>query len=342
MPVKVLFWRVRNMKSVLRLIASLRLTTVGMVMLGVGGFVVSKEITGSSWLVVLPLLLLAMNLLAALIINPIFRARPALFGMHIGLMLLVIALAIGQLTRYRGHFEISEGQAFDPETVIVDRTGYIKPVLPQEGTFRQGKVHVNYAPGVVRRETVSHVVLIDGQLMESTDGQPLIINGYRFYLTHNKGFSAILSWQGSTAPAFYQGAVHFPSYPRLAPNQTTRWITPHGTPLELKIEPHNHPQKTAWKLDNSMAGDRLMVRVNGDEGIALTPGQDLNLPGGRLHLIGFRFWIGYRVFYDPTLFWVFSCATITLIFLAILILSKFYRPVVYDRQVTAAVKKVSS
>ncbi|MCU7866212.1 MAG: cytochrome c biogenesis protein ResB [Candidatus Thiodiazotropha sp. (ex Lucinoma borealis)] len=80
-----------------------------------------------------------MNLLAALIINPIFRARPALFGMHIGLMLLVIALAIGQLTRYRGHFEISEGQAFDPETVIVDRTGYIKPVLPQEGTFRQGE-----------------------------------------------------------------------------------------------------------------------------------------------------------------------------------------------------------
>lgn len=43
MPVKVLFWRVRNMKSVLRLIASLRLTTVGMVMLGVGGFVVSKR-----------------------------------------------------------------------------------------------------------------------------------------------------------------------------------------------------------------------------------------------------------------------------------------------------------
>ena len=119
----------------LRALASLRLTTLGLLLLGAGGFAAYRQVEESQWLVIGALLLLSLNLIAALLSNPLFRVRPALFGMHVGLLLLALSLAYGQATRFRGHFEISEGEPFDPARVVVDRASPVPSALPGEGAF---------------------------------------------------------------------------------------------------------------------------------------------------------------------------------------------------------------
>ncbi|MFI0412914.1 MAG: hypothetical protein ACH255_02135, partial [Candidatus Thiodiazotropha sp.] len=129
----------------LRVPASLRITGFGLLLLGAGVLATSRQSDIGQWLIVVSLLLLAINLCAALFSNPLFRVKPALFGMHVGLLLLAVSLAYGQLSRFRGHFEITEGQVFDPRQVIIDRQGVLVPTLPAEGAFTQGTIRINYA-----------------------------------------------------------------------------------------------------------------------------------------------------------------------------------------------------
>lgn len=289
--------------------ASLRLTTFVLLMLGVGGFAASKQLPESQWLVIGPLLLLSVNLVAALISNPRLRVQPALFGMHIGLLLLALSLAYGHMSRFRGHLEISEGQYFDPGQIIEDRKGYLPARLPMEAAFEQGAISVNYAPGVMRRETQSHVVLANGQTVEATDGRPLIIEGYRFYVTHNKGFAALISWLPAAGSQGHMGTLHFPSYPRLAPTQTQSWTAPDGTSLKFTISPTSYSSEEHWTLNRQMSSEQLNVAYEGAV-TALQPGDIMNLSGGALRFEGINMWIGYRIFYDPSLYWCFAAAMI--------------------------------
>ncbi|MEW8298791.1 MAG: hypothetical protein AB2723_16955 [Candidatus Thiodiazotropha sp.] len=297
-------------------LASLRITGVGLLLLGVGSLATSPQGDTGPWLIIAPLLLLALNLGAALLSNPLFRLRPALFGMHVGLLLLAVALAYGQLTRFRGHIEITEGQAFDPGQVIVDRQPLLTLALPEEGAFTQGTVRINYAPGTMRRETLSRVELDNGQASAARDGRPLIIDGHRFYVTHNKGFSALISWWPDQASSPRLGSLHFPSYPRLAPTQSLSWTVPGGTALNLEIRPKSIPQEKSWTLSGSMAEALLLVRLNGKTR-TLHPGERMRLPGGTFRFEAIRMWIGYRIFYDPSLYLCFSSALIVVCCLAI-------------------------
>ncbi len=312
-----------------RLLASLRLTLLGLLLLGVGGFAASRQLAGAQWLVIGSLSLLSLNLTAALLTNPVFRVRPALFGMHVGLLLLSLSLAFGQITRFRGHFEISEGEAFNPTRMIADRVGLISPQPPGEGAFVQAAVRVNYAPGLMRRETQSSVRLADGHLTEATDGSPLIIDGYRFYVTHNKGFSALVTWQPETGAPGQTGTLHFPSYPRLAPMQFLDWTAPDGTALRFEIRPKLHPDDDHWTLSREMAEQRLAVRFDNSE-IVLAAGESRRLPGGGvLRFERIDFWLGYRVFYDPSLTWCFASALIAVCCLGLHLLDRRVR--VYKR-----------
>ncbi len=306
----------RSRTGPVRALASLRLTLLGLVLLGAGGFAASRQLDGGQWLVIGSLLLLSLNLSAALFSNPTFRARPTLFGMHIGLLLLSLSLAYGQATRFRGHVELSEGAPFDPSRVVVDREAPVPSALPEEGTFVQGDVSVNYAPGLMRRETRSRVLRPDGAETSATDGQPLIIDGYRFYVTHNKGFSALVTWWPEPGAVGRTGTLHFPSYPRLAPMQRLTWTAPDGTALDLEVSPLLPPQDTGWTLTREMAEPRLRVGAESD-GVVLQEGDRMTLPGGgQLRFERMSLWIGYRIFYDPSLTWCFASALIAVCCLA--------------------------
>ncbi|MEW8026673.1 MAG: cytochrome c biogenesis protein ResB [Candidatus Thiodiazotropha sp.] len=309
----------------LRPVASLRITSLGLLLLGAGGVVASRQSDAGQWLIIVSLLLLAINLSAALLSSPLFRVRPALFGMHVGLLLLALALAYGQLSRFRGHFEITEGQEFDPRQVIVDRQAVLPTALPLEAAFAQGAIKIDYAPGMMRRQTRSRVVLANNREWTASEGQPLIIDDYRFYVTHNKGFSALISWwpvQGGSPT--HLGSLHFPSYPRLAPMQTLSWMAPDGTALTFEIRPTNIPQDDDWTLSGTMAEALLLVTLNGLT-TRLQPGEAMRLPGGMFRFEGVKMWIGYRIFYDPSLYWCFASALIVICCLAVHLAGRYLR-----------------
>ena len=300
-----------------RRIASLRVTLAGFALLGVAAYAVAAGAAQGRWLIAAPLFLLSLNLLAALLTCRCFRRQPSLFAFHVCLLLLAVLLGVGQLTRLTGHFEIAEGQGFDPASVAIDSRGEWNPGLPAGSAFRQGPIQVAYDPGLLRRGTSSRVFLSgdgQGRPVDVADAKPLVLDGYRFYATHNKGFSALLSWR-SDAGKLLRGTVHFPSYPRLALGQVLEWRTPHGTSVELRLEPDPLPQD-GWILRAQRAGGRLGVRTRDGEDQFLQPGQSLALPGGVLRLEGFGMWMGYRVFYDPTLPWIFACALLAVSMLA--------------------------
>jgi cytochrome c biogenesis protein len=310
-----------------RRIASLRLTLAGFVLLGLGAFATAAGTARGRWLIAVPLFLLALNLLAALLTCSCFRRQPALYAFHVCLLLLAILLGVGQLTRLTGHFEISEGQGFDPAAVVIDSRGEWNPGLPIVNAFRQGPIQVGYEPGLLRRGTSSRVWLFgdgEGPPVDIADGKPLVAEGYRFYATHNKGFSALLSWRSGGGEVL-RGTVHFPSYPRQALDQVMQWRTPQGTPVELRLEPDPLPQD-AWVLRAQRAGGRLWVRARDGEDRVLQTGQSLALPGGVVRLEGFGMWMGYRVFYDPTLPWIFACALLAVSMLAWHLWSRLERP----------------
>jgi hypothetical protein len=303
-------------RRLLRTLASVRLTLGGFLLLGVAVLAASRGWPGGHWPVTAVLSLLALNLAAALLVNPAFRALPALFGFHFGLLMLVLCLGVGQLTRFKGHLELAEGQDFDPAVVVTDRRAWLEPSLPREGAFRQGAINVNYAAGLVRRDSLSTVTLDDGRELHAGDGHPLVVDGHRFYLTHNKGFSALLRWEGRDKRQTRRGVVNFPSYPRLAPQQERQWRTPGGTQLTLLLQPSPYPQDANWRLDRGRAGGSLWVEVPGNGSMELVVGDYLDLPAGRLHLEGLGMWMGYRVYHDPSLPWLLVSALISMGFLA--------------------------
>ena len=94
-------------------LASLRLTLVGLLMLGAASVAVYKlDQSATPWLAA-PLLLLAGNLMAAVATNAVFRRQMPLLIFHLALIALVLLAAIGRLSYLKGNAEVTEGAAFD-------------------------------------------------------------------------------------------------------------------------------------------------------------------------------------------------------------------------------------
>src|SRR6185369_16759691 len=174
--------------------------------------------------ILLPLSLLAMNLAAAIVVRPALR-RGGLGLFHIALLGLLLLAGVGRLTHFDGRVEVAEGAFFDPAQVEVKGSG------PWHGSgwknlqFRQGPFEVDYAAGVKRSHTRSQV-WAEGESSAAPrlvgDDTPLILDGYRFYTTHNKGFAPLLSWQPEGAAAV-PGLINMPSYPLFDWKQENSW-----------------------------------------------------------------------------------------------------------------------
>jgi cytochrome c biogenesis protein len=149
-----------------------------------------------------------------------------------------------------------------------------------------------------------------GQWIEKVigDDRVLVIEDYRFYTTHNKGFSTFLSWTPDGGQPV-TGVVNMPSYPLFDYKQDNHW-TPPGTQLDIKFWLQINAgltQDQAWTLDarNSSA---VLVVTNNDVRRELRVGDRIPLPGGELQFDKLTMWMGYRIFYDPTIQWMFFIA----------------------------------
>lgn len=298
------------MLQLLRLLASLKLTLAGMLLLGIGAVLSYDNPADTSvWVLVAPLALLAINLAAAIATNPRINRQPGLLVFHVCLLGIVLLAGVGRLTHLDAHLEIAEGQAFSPELMMDVREGPLHTGALDRVAFTQGRYTVDYSPGLQRGLTHSQVFLSmpDGSMQEVDvgDDRPLVLERYRFYTTHNKGFAPMLTWIPQAGEPV-SGLVHMPSYPLFDYKQDNSW-TPPGSNDVIKFWLQLSTGMTlddAWVLDGRNSSGVLVV-TSGGQRVELEPGEDVALSQGRLRYDYLTTWMGYRVFYDPTIQWLF-------------------------------------
>jgi len=322
------------MTPLLKTIASLKLTLAGLAVLIVNSFAISQWPDAAlPWLVV-PLTVLAVNLLAALLVRHAFRQQAALLLFHVGLLAVLMLVAAGVLMRFDGSVEVVEGTAFDPAVVTPRGTGWLHPDRLDRVHFTQGPLEVTYLSGLRRDATHSRVLVsqADGTEVRRDigDREGFTSNGYRFMTTFNKGYAVLVLWR-DTEGREALGTVNFPSFPEFEWKQTNDWATPAGQSLtvELKLAEHAR-EESAWTL--SSRGADYEVGFSGATLAATTvkPGEPVAVKGGEITIVDLRLWMGYRIDYNPLLPWLLTAAFLSLGALGVHMAQKFRVPRVSD------------
>jgi cytochrome c biogenesis protein ResB len=334
------------MTRALRTLASTRLTLFGMAFLGVGAALnYDNPVDTPTWVLAAPMSLLAVNLLAAVITNPRINRRGGLLVFHLGLLAIVSLAAIGRMTMMVANVELTEGVAFLARDIINVREGpWHRGSLDRVG-FVQGSYTIDYRAGMSRGPTRSEILVPDGRggwdRKVVGDDTPLRAEGYRFYTTFNKGFAAVLTWiPDGGAPV--TGTVHMPSYPLFEHRQANRWTPDGGEEIRfwLQLDTGIDPDSD-WRLDPQNAEGALVVRA-GDSRVELLPGESIRLDTGFLRYERLAGWMGYRIYYDPTLHWLFLAAMIAVFGLAAHFWRKFGAIQVYSAAQESARKKAAT
>lgn len=302
-----------DLRQLLRGLASLRLTVVGLVLLLLVAFAITRDDLPGGPLMALPFGLLSINLLAALVVNPKFRRQPPLLIFHLALLCGLLLTAIGRLTYLDGRIELAEGEVFSGQPVD-SRAGWLHPWGLESLRFQSDALTIDYSAYGAISQMRNTVRWLDDrgrwQQGELRIQEPLRVGGYRIYLTSGKGFAPVFEWTRSGEGRTY-GAVHLPAYPVFEDNQTSEWVLP-GTDRTAWIQLHWQgqlmPAGQAARL-LPPAAHHLVVR-SGDLRAELRPGDRIVLPEGELIYRELRLWMGYRVFYDWTTPWLLAAAVL--------------------------------
>lgn len=308
-------------------LASLKLTLIALLLFAAGiSYAYSVDGASTSALAA-PLGLLAANLLAAVATNPVFRRQTALLVFHLGLVSIVLLLAAGRLTYLKGQLELSEGEAFDGRLTETD-AGPWHPSRLEALRFANEGFSIDYSPGLQRNQTRNRMRYVDiegvERVTEIGDQTPLVLRGYRFYTSFNKGFAPAFYWHAKDGSAPLLGTVHLPAYPLHEYRQAREWQLP-GTAIqawtmlqfdEIILDP---AKPSAFRLPQRHS---VVVRI-GDLRRELQAGEAIDLPQGRLVYHGLRTWMGYKVFYDWTLSWLLAACLLTVGAMAVHFWRKF-------------------
>lgn len=292
-------------------LASLKLTAAAIALLaaGVAGSYVAPE--PALWAIAAPLALLALNLVAAIVRHPSFRRQAALLVFHLALAALALLAAAGQLMSLNGRVELTAGEAFAGELLDTARGPLHLQRLHRVWFLNEG-FEIDYAAKMKRGETRNTIRWRDEAGNERVsvigDQTPLVVHGYRFYTTPNKGFAPLFTWQPERgAPRL--GSVHLPSYPAWHKVQAAEW-TPPGLAapltLSLHIEERVAEAEAPWRLKLPVL-HHVELEIQGLRH-RLEPGGVLELGAGRLRYEGLSTWMGYQVFADWTLPWMLAAA----------------------------------
>ena len=299
----------------LALLASLRLTLFSLLLLLAAVVYIydHKGEADATLPLVLPLSLLSLNLLAAVLSNRTFRRQLPLLVFHLALLAIIVLVALGRLTYLRATTEVVTGgehQSLERVEAGPWHSGARDALHFENLGFR-----IQYKPGLQRDATVNQVRWRDEagipRTAEIGDQVPLVIRGYRFYTSSNKGFAALFRWEPQQGEV-QLGSVNFPGYPGNKDDQSTTWRL--GTE-EVRVR-LNIPEQL---IDPAAASgfrlpDRHDVSVEFPWRVAtLKPGESVLTPAGRLVYVGLTTWMGYNVFYDWTMPWLLAACALAVL-----------------------------
>jgi len=297
------------------LVGSLRLTLFCLVWLLIAvSYVYDQGGEGAATLpLVPPLVLLSLNLLAAIVSNRAFRRQLPLLVFHLSLLAIIVLVALGRMSYLRATAEVVTGGEFTG----LDRIEAGPWHMGQKDDIRFENLgfDIQYKPGLKRDQTRNRVRVADPSGVPRTeeigDQIPLVVHGYRFYTSPNKGYAALFRWDPAQGQP-QTGSVIFPGYPLGKDDQTTIWrmgqeqisvrlVIPQRVIDETRADVFKLPSEHHVTLDFSW---RVAV---------MKPGDTLQLPTGRMHYLGLTTWMGYNVFYDWTMPWLLTACTLAVL-----------------------------
>jgi len=274
------------------------------------------------WIITIPLLLLAFNLMVALLTNKIFRVQGWLLLFHIGLLLLLLLIGISQVTKLIGSVEVTQGTEFSVSSAQWEQ-GIFHSNRLEQLKFKLESFTINYAPAygsVKRLDTQAYVTWLDeeGGLKKGVVGDkvPLEIYGYKLYTTYNKGFAPMFNWYPKQGLPI-SGSVHFPAWPEFELNQTNELQIP-GTAYRvwLKLSFFDPIFSTEKPSQFRIPQDAILIVRVDEQRYELKPGEFIDFKTGRLEFAGLNTWMGFQIFYDWSLFWILGASLLALFGLA--------------------------
>ncbi|HKK55696.1 cytochrome c biogenesis protein ResB [Marinobacter sp.] len=295
-------------------LASLKLTLVILILLAAGVLVTYDKEVHTTWTLILPLALVAINLLAAIIVSPAFRRHPGLMVFHLALLAILVLVTAGRLTYLKGHVGLATGQAFEGELSEKDAGPWHNGDLEEVSFVNEGFT-IDYMPGQRRGNTYNRVSwqIANGQRKQAVigDNTPLELKGYTFHTTFNKGFAPVFLWQPDDGSSPVIGTINLPSYPLNDYRQALSW-TPPGSEQELwvmlELGEDVLPKDQAARFRIPEAHHLILRRD--DERHILRYGDRLKLAEGWITYQRLTTWMGYSVRYDWTIHWLFAAAAI--------------------------------
>ena len=308
---------------ILRALASLKLTLVLILLLLVGVLIIYYTRIRFVWALAIPFIGFAINLAATVLTNPVFRRQMALLIFHLALIAIALLIAMDWLTYLKGRIEIVEGETFTGQT-LSEESGPLHHRRLNNLRFTNESFTVNYTntDGRLRRtDTRNQVAWVapDGRSGRSVigDQEPLLLSGYRFYTTTNKGFAPIFSWRPTDSSGEKIGAVLLPSFPRDYLQQKNEWKPPGSSTsvwilLQMDEEIFSRDRPSELRVPDK---HKVVVRLN-DKRWELKPGDSVPLPDGMLTYRELRKWMGYDVSYNFTLPWLLAASVLAVLSMA--------------------------
>jgi cytochrome c biogenesis protein len=315
-------------------LASNRFTLFALLLLAAGIVVYYQVVlTGRLWFIAVPTLLLVINFLCALTMRNILKNNWPLMVFHFALIVLVALVFLGQLSFFQGTLELAENEVFsgDPRQFDNVRQGPWHQYTLGEARFSNLGFSINYHSGVRRDRTINRIALgtegSERRTIEIGDHVPLVIDHYRFYTSHNKGFAPVFEWRQSGSNKTVIGSIHLPAYPINEYRQALEWQIPGSDQrlwTQLKIDENVLPEDRPFEFRIPQQ-HRVVVRV-GEQRFEMSPGDRIGVAGGVLQYRELSTWMGYKVDYDWTRPWLLATAIIGLLALFVHYLLKFAPP----------------
>ena len=307
------------MLSVCRALASLKLTLLVLFVLGIGVIAAYLSETQITWILAGPLTLFAVNLSAAVATNAVFQRQKPLLVFHLALIVIVLLIAAGRLTYLKGTLELTKDIPFAGELTSTEAGPLHRGRLADVRFVNEG-FEIDYAAGVKRGATRNRIRWFDDDGYEHTtvigDQQFLTIHGYKFYTSHNKGFSPVFVWMPDIgAPS--RGSINLPSYPVHEYQQALEWMPPgSGLKLWTQLQFDEVILDPAKPSEFRLPERHKIVIRHGANRYELQPGDQVRFSGGVLLYEGLSSWMGYTVFYDWTIFWLLVASVVAVLSLA--------------------------
>jgi len=297
----------------LRFAGSLHATLVVLVLVA-ASVVWTYFLSGETvWPMASSLSLCSVNLVAAIAVHPAFRRHASLLVFHLALLAVIVLVAIGRLTYLKGRVELTSGESYSGQLSEFE-AGPWHGLGYRDVRFVNADFTIDYLPGRQRDHTYNRVSYTDsnGNRRDVIIGDqvPLVLNGYRFYTSFNKGFALKFLWTPRTGPPV-RGTVHLPAYPLHEYRQANTWTPPGGSEelwVQLQFDtPLLNPELPGrFGLPES----HVVVIRFGDRRREVKPGESLDVGGGRVLYEGVGTWMGYTVFYDWTIPWLLAACAV--------------------------------